>query len=62
MIAALALGMVLGGAAAVITYTALGARERRQASRSAARLRDWERIARLHTMVRADVGQVRHVR
>lgn len=62
MIAALALGMVLGGAAAVITYTALGARERRQASRSAARLRDWERIARHHTMVRADAGQVRHVR
>ena len=58
MTAALVVGMVLGGAAAVITYAALGARERRQASRTAARLREWERIARHHNAVRADAGQV----
>jgi hypothetical protein len=42
MTAALVVGMVLGGAAAVLTYVALERRERAQASRTAARLREWE--------------------
>lgn len=58
MTAALALGMVLGGAAAVITYVALERREQRIASRTAARLREWEAIARQHNALRADAGQV----
>lgn len=62
MTAALVVGMVLGGAAAVITYVALERRERAQASRTAARLREWEAVARHHNALRADAGQVSHVR
>ena len=58
MTAALVVGLVLGGAAAVLTYVALERRERTQASRTAARLREWERIARHHNVMRADAWQV----
>ena len=57
MLAALALGLWTG-AVAVVTWAVFDRRQRQITSRTAARLQQWERIARHHNALRVDAGQV----